>query len=226
VDKQSFELWANSVGLAVLGSTLGAFQEFLDSLYEANQVMNLTGIDKEEAWLRHFADSLLFADLIPQGVEVLDVGSGPGFPAWPLACARPDLQVTALDSSGKMLAFLQSQPLPNLSLELGRAEDFDSREDFDIVTGRAVAPLAIQLELSAGPCRVGGAVIPMRTTGDDLRNVKTQALGLKLESEEERKLPETDIVRVFPIYRKVKETPDRYPRRWAEIKASPLNFEA
>ena len=62
-----------------------------------------------------------------------------------------------------MLGFLASQPLPNLEIVQGRAEEWEAREAFDVVTGRALAPLAIQLELSAGLARIGGAVIPMRT---------------------------------------------------------------
>ncbi len=196
----------------------------MEGLYAANDVMNLTRVPREEAWVRHFADSLLFADLIEAGSAVLDIGTGPGFPAWPLACARPDLQVTALDSNKKMLGFLEGFGLPNLSLVLARAEEWDVRGAYDVVTGRALAPLPIQLEISAASCRVGGCVIPMRTGRDEFCSVRE--LGLELERVEERVLPGTEIARVFPVYRKTKQTPARYPRRWAEIKAKPLTLGA
>lgn len=184
--------------------------------------MNLTRVPRQEAWLRHFVDSLLFQDLIPVGARVLDIGSGPGFPAWPLACARPDLSVVAVDSSGKMLRFLRSQPLSNLEVVQARAEEWGVREEFDVVTGRAVAPLPLQLELSAPPLRVGGQLIPMRTPADDLREPLWEALGLRPAGRYDRTLPATDVVRVFPTFVKERPTPEIFPRRWAEMRSRPL----
>jgi 16S rRNA (guanine527-N7)-methyltransferase len=184
--------------------------------------MNLTRVPEDEAWVRHYLDSLLFHDLIPEGWSVVDLGTGPGLPAWPLACARPDLRVTAVDSNGKMLGFLRTQPLPNLEVVQIRIEDWDVRERFDVVTGRAVAPLGVQLELSAPLLRLGGRVVPMRTPADDPTAVRLAPLGLKLVEVVERELPGTDVVRAFPLYEKVAPTDRRYPRRWSEIKSKPL----
>ena len=199
-----------------------AFAPFERALYRANESMNLTRIPREEAWLRHFVDSLLFHDLIPEGSSVLDIGSGPGLPAWPLALARPDLRVTALDSNGKMLGFLKTQPLPNLEVVQARAEEWGVPETFDAVTGRAVAPLPLQLELSAPPLKMGGILVPMRTPMDDFGEPLWEALGLRPSGRHERTLPFTDVVRVFPTFVKERETPDRFPRRWAEMKLRPL----
>jgi 16S rRNA (guanine527-N7)-methyltransferase len=197
---------------------------FHEALYEANRVKNYTRVPAAEAWLRHYLDSLLFVDLIPEGASVLDIGTGPGFPAWPLAWARPDLRVTALDSNGKMLAFLQGQDLPNLEVVQARVEEWDRREAFDFVTGRALAPLPIQLEVSAPAAKVDGWVVPLRTPSDDLGAERLPMLGLERVAVERRELPETDIVRVFPIYRKTARTNPKFPRRWAEIKAQPLSI--
>lgn len=145
---------AAQLGLALSSPALQAFEEFEAGLYAANEVMNLTRVPQGECHLRHFLDSLLVAPEIEPGATVLDIGTGPGFPAWPLALARPDLSVTALDSSGKMLGFLRRHPLPNLIIVEARAEDWGVRDRFDFVTGRAVAPLALQLELSAASCRI------------------------------------------------------------------------
>jgi 16S rRNA (guanine527-N7)-methyltransferase len=215
---------AATLGLDLSDPQLAAFAEFEDRLYAANEVMNLTRVPREDAWRRHFLDSLLFHDLIPEGAEVLDIGAGPGFPAWPLACARPDLEVTALDSNGKMLGFLKENLLPNLRSVQVRAEEWGMRDRFDVVTGRAVAPLAAQLEISAPPCRVGGLVLPMRTARDepDLERVQTGALGLELRRVERRVLPGEEAERLFPVYEKTTPTAPGYPRRWAEIKAKPL----
>lgn len=166
---------------------------------------------------------MLFQDLVPQGASVLDIGTGPGLPAWPLACARPDLQVIALDSNGKMIAFLQSVPLPNLQAVLGRAEELVSREVFDVVTGRAVAPLAEQVEISAPQCRIGGLLLPMRTAKDKALNpLSVRELGLALRAVHSRTLPVADAVRVFPEFEKVAPTPYKYPRPWKMITKRPF----
>jgi 16S rRNA (guanine527-N7)-methyltransferase len=203
---------------------LDQFDSFERALYETNAHTNLTRVAPDECWLRHFADSLAIAKWIPENAKVLDLGTGPGFPAWPIACARPDLQVTALDSAGKMIRFLQSQPLPNLKAVQGRAEDRLMLGKFDLVTGRAVAPLAIQLELSAFYCKLGGTINPMRTVNeiDEFDHPAAKTLGLKFQGHECVAIPETDIVRAFPIFEKTKETPPKYPRQWAEIRRQPL----
>lgn len=201
-------------------SQLEQFQQFRDALYRWNLSKNLTRVPQEECERRHFCESCLVLDLI-EGIQVLDIGTGPGFPAWPLACARPDLNVTAIDSNGKMLEFLRSQPLLNLKVVEGRTEEMAWRESFDTVTGRALAPLTIQLEVSAQACRIGGRVIPFRTENDDLEPRALVTLGLELVSVERRDLGD-GMTRVFPIYEKVRQTPAEYPRPWATIKRKPM----
>lgn len=213
--------WASSIGLPMDEAAQADFEAFAADLYAYNREKNLTRIPEGEAWHRHFADSLLFQDLIPMGASIADLGSGPGFPAWPLARVRPDLKVTAVDSNGKMLDFLRRHPLPNLTVVQARAEEWPMREKFDVVTGRAVAPLAIQLELSAPLCRIGGLVLPLRTPGDAPRAVPYQKLGLELERVEDRPTPGGD-PRRCPVYKKTKGTDAFYPRRWSEMKSYPL----
>lgn len=224
MDRVALAQGADCLGLTLDDAALAAFEEFEEDLYQTNAVMNLTRVPRGECHLRHFLDSLLVAPEIIAGAKVLDVGTGPGFPAWPLALARPDLLVTALDSSGKMLGFLRRHPLPNLTVVEARAEDWGVREAFDFVTGRAVAPLAVQLELSAAPCRGGGVVCPMRTPNDReaIGGFPVARLGLASPVVVERSLPGTDVVRLLPRFAKTKATPARFPRRWAEIRAQPV----
>ena len=224
MDRDAFARAAQTLGLELSAQQLDQLEFFEDALYRANEVMNLTRVPKEEAWQRHFLDSLLFQEVIPTGSSVLDVGTGPGFPAWPLACARPDLQVNAADSSGKMIGFLIKQPLPNLLPIQVRLEDWDQREAFDVITGRAVAPLPIQLELSAPFAKVGGLVLPMRTVAEEeaIRALDASQLGLKLREVQRRAIPGTEVVRLIPIFEKVRSTPKQYPRTWAEIKRKPI----
>ncbi|CAN5473258.1 16S rRNA (guanine(527)-N(7))-methyltransferase RsmG [soil metagenome] len=213
--------WAESIGLRMDETARTGFENFATDLYIYNEGKNLTRVPPEDAWHRHFADSLLFQDLFPQGAKVADLGTGPGLPAWPLARARPDLKVTAVDSNGKMLDFLRRHTLPNLTIVQVRAEEWPMRERFDVVTGRAVAPLAAQLELSAPLCRIGGKVLSLRTPNDDPQSVPYDRLGLRLESLEDRAIPTGELRRCL-VFLKSGRTDPIYPRRWAEIKARPL----
>ncbi|HTQ09739.1 MAG TPA: RsmG family class I SAM-dependent methyltransferase, partial [Fimbriimonadaceae bacterium] len=130
MDHPSFAKALTELGLDLTPLQSEQFDLFEERLYQWNEVMNLTRVSRDECWLRHFVDSLLIQDLVPWKASVLDVGTGPGFPAWPLACARPDLQVTAIDSSGKMIGFLNRNPLPNLKTLQVRAEEWKMRERF------------------------------------------------------------------------------------------------
>lgn len=211
-------------GMPLSELQLAAFAQFAGSLYSLNEVMNLTRVARDECELRHFVESLLVSEFVPQGAMVLDIGTGPGFPAWPLACARPDLKVTGMDSSAKVLRAIESCPLDNLRVKKGRGEEVTNRESYDIVTGRALAPFMQQLELSAAWAKVGGAVVPFRTPSEaeDIEASDFSVLGLTLESFEKREIPHTDVVRLFPVFRKTGKTPKNYPRPWAQIKKSPL----
>jgi 16S rRNA (guanine527-N7)-methyltransferase len=224
VERAQFSSLIEQMGLELDQYRIAAFDLFEDSLYKANEVMNLTRVPKDECRLRHFIDSLLWHDLIFHGAKVLDIGCGPGFPCWPLANARADLTLAGLDSSGKMLGFLRTQSLPNLHIIQCRSEESGIREEYDVVTGRALAPLAVQLEVSAAPCNVGGLVIPMRAASDEesIAHIDPALLGLRLRSVEKRLLPIIDAPRLFPVYEKIHKTPAKYPRRWGEIKKAPL----
>ncbi len=210
----------NDLGFPLTEDSLNAFDQFEDALYRWNEHKNLTRIPREHADVRHFAESCLIADLV-EGDSLLDIGTGPGLPAWPLAVLLPSVQVTAVDSNGKMLDFLRSQPLENLTCIAGRVEDKGWREMFSTVTGRALAPLTMQLEVSAQACTIGGVVIPFRTTNDVLEGEFLEKLGLKLERIEDRTLSD-GVVRRLPLYRKVAKTPPQYPRPWGKIRKSPL----
>lgn len=220
----TLETYCDQHGILRTPEERAALERFEVDLYETNGVSNLTRVPRTEFALRHILDSLLIVPLVPRGIRVLDLGSGPGFPAWPLALARPDLQVCAVDSSGKMINFLRRHPLPNLVLEQVRAEDWGVRDSFDLVTARALAPLGVLLELCAPPCIIGGAIIPFRTPAEkpQMNTIDADVLGLRLERIHDLPLPSTPIIRSFPVYRKFKVTESKYPRPWAKIKSDPI----
>ncbi len=129
---------------------------FADILYETNKTMNLTRIPPEEFWSKHAADSLALAKFVPLRKQKLcDVGCGAGFPSVILACAFPELLVTAIDSTRKKADFVakacEKLGLDNLEAIQARANELGHKEDYssayDLVTARAVsaaAPLVIE----------------------------------------------------------------------------------
>ena len=225
MNRQALSAACKELGITLSEEQTAEFEYFEDDLYEANEVMNLTRVPKEDCYIRHFLDSIMvgkiISDLIP-GASVLDIGTGPGFPSWPIACAFPSLTVTALDANGKMLGFLDRHRRENITIEHIRAEEVKERERFDAVTGRAVAQFGIQLEISAAQVKQGGYFIPMRTPSDDLTSENWTRLGLDLVETREQIIPGTDVVRVFPIFKKNRQTALFYPRKWPDIKKKPL----
>ncbi|HET6644526.1 MAG TPA: 16S rRNA (guanine(527)-N(7))-methyltransferase RsmG [Fimbriimonadales bacterium] len=211
----------NDLGIALSQKQVEAFATFQDRLYAKNLVMNLTRVPKEECWERHFADSLTLCSLIPEAATVLDVGSGPGFPGICLAIARKDISVTLLDSSGKALHFARAI-LEELAMAAdiveGRAEELAHeahlRGSFDFVTGRAVAPLQIQAEISSPFARIGGRFVSMRTPHDHACDFAE--FGLKLLGEHRRRFGISE--RKLIEYEKVAAAPPEFPRPWAKIK--------
>ena len=140
-----------------------------------NAKFNLTAItDEAEIFHKHILDSVLCAAAIPavEDGSLLDVGSGAGFPSLPVAAARPDLRVTAMDATAKKCMHMNDTAaaamISNFVAMSGRAEDFSKtalyREHFDFVTARAVARLPILLELCLPFVKVGGCFIAMNST--------------------------------------------------------------
>jgi 16S rRNA (guanine527-N7)-methyltransferase len=139
---------------------------------EKNRVMNLTRITEPgEAAVKHYADSLALAAWVQStGIEVrtlLDVGTGPGFPAVPLAIARPDWSITAIDATRKKIEFLRhaasSLGLVNLTLEHAHASHWKTERQFDLVAFRALAKIGDAVELCGRFVRRGGRLVAYKS---------------------------------------------------------------
>jgi 16S rRNA (guanine527-N7)-methyltransferase len=119
--------------------------ELLEAHYQLlmkwNQVLNLTRIENiDEAVERHYGESLFLAEHLPPGpLRIADIGSGAGFPGFPVAVFRPDCAVTLIESHQRKSVFLReaSRQLPNIRILAKRAEDVDGA--FDIAISRAVS---------------------------------------------------------------------------------------
>ena len=222
-------------GLTLDETALRRFDRYAELLTEWNEKMNLTAITEPEAiTVRHFLDSLslLTAAELPEGASFIDVGTGAGFPAVPLKIARPDLQVTLLDSLQKRLTFLEAV---SAELELpmtvvhARAEEGGRqpalREQFQVAAARAVAALPVLCEYCLPYVRVGGCFVAMKgpDCGEELAAAKNAMgqLGGKLESLRELTL-EDGSGRTILVIRKLRETPAAYPRAGAKIAKKPL----
>lgn len=160
-----------TAGIAALGLTLpdGAEQKllaYLALLDKWNRVYNLTAVrDAERMVSHHLLDSLAAVPFF-QGTTVLDVGSGGGLPGIPLAIARPELQVTLIDSIAKKTAFLLQAKaelgLGNLNVVTSRVEDFRPETGFDVITSRAFSDLREFVSLTRYLLKPGGRWLAMK----------------------------------------------------------------
>jgi 16S rRNA (guanine527-N7)-methyltransferase len=119
-------------------------------------------------WQRHLLNSAALASLIPRPSSVLDLGSGAGLPGIVLAAMLPDCEVTLLEPMLRRTVFLEEVVavlgLANTRVERGRAEDLAGTVAADVVTARAVAPLARLAGLAVGLCRPGGIILAVKGT--------------------------------------------------------------
>ena len=214
--------------------SLSKLRVYYDFLEESNKVMNLTAISGEDNVAKlHFLDSaalLSMADF--SGKKVLDVGTGAGFPGMVLKIVDPSIKMTLMESLEKRVNFLRSLceklGIKDVDCIRSRAEEAPAefRESFDIVTSRAVAKLAYLSELCIPFVKVGGLFIAMKgpAGAEELQEARRgiNVLGAEYVKTVSYPIPGTDKHHNALIFKKVADTPEKYPRRWAQIKKQPL----
>ena len=195
---------------------------YAELLCEWNEKINLTAItDPEGIVIKHFFDSaLLLTEVnLPERAKVVDVGTGAGFPGMVLKILRPDLDITLMDGLNKRLVFL-NEVARELSLEVKtvhiRAEEAgkkpEFREQFDLVTARAVAQMNTLYEYCLPLCKVGGIFCAMKgpSAAEELK-IAGKAAGI-LGGGKAKISTSTltgEEVRTFVITKKISQTPPK-----------------
>jgi len=224
---------AQRLGVALDDLALDRFDLLEQRLLSWNKHINLTAItEPDEIVIKHFADSLAaFAgNKIPRGASVIDVGCGAGFPSLPMLIARPDIEVTFLDSVGKKLSFikeylkyagLMGDLVHDRAEVIGKSSEF--REYFDVAVTRAVAPLNVLAEYCLPLVKVGGIYISLKgaRSETELAEAAIEKLGGKIEQVVSLELANGDKRNVVMI-RKISHTPTKYPRKSKKIDTHPL----
>ena len=216
-------------------SVLDSLYIYYEMLYETSKVMNLTTIvELEEAYIKHFYDSLLMSKVVDltKKLKLADIGTGAGFPGLVIKIVYPNLKVTLIEPIGKRCKFLQSVidrlELKDIYVINERAEDAVKkyRESFDIVTARAVASLNILSEICVPFVKTNGLFIALKGSSyqEEIDNA-CQAVGklkVKLTKKVLLELPLKLGERSILVYKKTESTPNIYPRLYAKIKKNPL----
>ena len=220
----------NDLGIDLSSKQLNDLEKYYNLLIEWNSKINLTRITKkEDVYLKHFYDSLTLIKVIDlnKDLKLCDIGTGAGFPGIVLKICFPNLKITLVDSLNKRIVFLneviKELNLSNIEAIHDRAEDYakNHREEYDIVTSRAVANLKVLSEISIPMVKVNGYFLPMKANiEDELEDAKDiiNKLSGKVESIKTFNLPVENSIRNIIIIKKEKETNPLYPRRFDKIK--------
>lgn len=213
------------------------FYDLTVRMLTENEKYNLTAItDVNKIILNHYADCVAMASRLRKGASIIDVGCGAGFPSLPLAIVRPDLKITAMDSTAKRVNYVAETAamlgLDNFKAVTMRAEDGgrapEYREKYDYATARAVAEMRVLCELALPFVRVGGQMVAMKGKNAEFelssarkaiatlggRNTVCENITLRGEGE--------TLTHPLIIIDKKEKTPSSFPRSFAQISKKPL----
>lgn len=231
IDRIRFAQTLKEYNIELTEKQMDQLDKYAEILVDYNEKVNLTAItDPLGIENKHFLDSLLFAANPLVKGKVADVGTGAGFPGIVTKIYKPEIDITLIEPTGKRCTFLQ-YALDTLGLDghvvKERAEEAARkqwREQFDVVTARAVADMRVLSEYCIPLAKVGGHFIAMKGDGEKELTPAMKAiekLGGKFETMKTFTLPD-ESKRCLIITSKVKETPKPYPRNGGKIAKAPL----
>ena len=201
--------------------------------------VNLTSItEMSDIIVRHFLDSIsILAEVeILEGAKLADVGTGAGFPGIVLKIARPDIQLTLVESFGKKADYLRHVVTQlnwgeDVQVVQERIEDVGQdaahREQYDVVTARGLAYMPTLAEYLIPLCKIGGMAIAQK--GDDPEHeiedgrYAVEILGGKVDKIIPVSLPTLETPHHLIILKKETSTPEKYPRRAGMPTKRPLD---
>lgn len=228
VNKENFKELLSKQNIILTDEMINQFDLYFKLIDKYNKVMDLTAISNEdEIYDRHFYNSLTIAfNKDFNGLSLCDVGAGAGFPSIPLKIAFPDMKLTIIDPLSKRMEFLKivikELNLKDVEILKLRAEDASKtmKERFDIVTARAVARLNILIELIAQLVKKDGLFISMKGIKgqEELLEANNAIKVCGFELIEQVKLDPS----INYYFKKIKDTPNKYPRNYGQIKNKPL----
>ncbi len=228
---------ATAYGLKLTEEQLTQFDTYYNLLVDWNKKINLTAItEPKEFAIKHIVDSLSAykSDIVKDGMSLIDVGTGAGFPGLPLKIFLPKLKLTLLDSLNKRVKFLQlvvdTLHLENVEVIPARSEEAarqkKNREKFDLAPARAVARLPILCEYCLPFVKTGGCFIALkgRQYEEEIEEATKaiKILGGELVKAQQIKLPELDDKRAVIYIKKHKKTPAVYPRKAGTPERNPI----
>ncbi|MBW9173249.1 16S rRNA (guanine(527)-N(7))-methyltransferase RsmG [Clostridium estertheticum] len=228
---------SDNVGLKFDQDKYDQFMLYKDLIKEWNEKINLTAIKEDEAIVqKHFIDSMkVFKfDQLKNAKNVIDIGTGGGFPGIPMKIIKPEVNIVLLDSLNKRIIFLNEVinrlDLKNIKAIHGRAEDFAQekqyREKFDVAVSRAVANLTVLSEYCIPYVKVGGYFVAMKgpAVEEEIKLSKNaiKMLGGQIEHIEKVQIEGSDLNHNLVIIKKISQTHKKYPRKAGMVAKVPL----
>lgn len=245
--KQYLNLGGLALGLSLKEEIINKFIIYLKMINSYQKKVNITSIkDPFDIISKHFLDSIsglyiiddLFCDSKQgRGLNIIDVGSGAGFPGIPIKIALPHSNVTLLEARKNKTLFLidviNKLALTDSEVIKGRAENIgkkaEYRERYNIVLSRAVAALNVLCELCLPLCQINGVMIAFKGSSYSeelpVSSKAIERLGGTVESINTIRIPYSKHFRYLLVIRKIKPTPDDCPRKNGVPQKRPLYFK-